>query len=337
MCQAYYSNCRGISTASKELVITCKERVYIFDWKLCEKGNTRFVCEPTFHSEPAGDLGQCEDCERIERQLNPGRLVDISSIYQVHCPSRKPPSYAPPPYIAPPSHLSSPVSSVTRPARAATASTLLQLPPTPQYAESPYADGSARSRNTKAVMNCTTVQQQPSTPRSLHLSAANDSSNNRAAVIRATIDPSSLLRPPPMPPFFESPYVCTRSRANNKQLQNLPPVAQTFHCRRPDDYLFDEGGSTLEPRVLGLRSQWYVNELHESQKPSPWKSFSGWIRKAGEKMAGQGRFHQGAAQPSRSEHLARQPRVKPQRAGVYNWVASSSNLDREERPVAWTY
>lgn len=144
---------------------------------------------------------------------------------------------------------------------------------------------------------------------------------------------------PPMPTFFEPPYVCTQSMANNEQqpLQNLPPVTQTSNCRRLDNNLFDERELTLEPRVLGLRSQWYINELHESKKVSPWKSFSGWIWKASEKMAGQGRSHQGAAQLSRSENLARQPRVKPQRAGVSTWVASSSNLDQEEQPVAWTY
>lgn len=189
----------------------------------------------------------------------------MSSIYQVHCPSRKPPPYAPPPYIAPSLYRNSSVLSVTRPARAATAFTHM-IPPMPQY-------------------------------------------------------------------------VCTQSMANNEQqpLQNLPPVAQTSNCRRLDNYLFDERELTLEPRVLGLRSQWYINELHESKKISPWKSFSGWIWKASEKMTGQGRSHQGAAQLSRSEHLARQPRVKPQRAGVSTWVASSSNLDQEEQPVAWTY
>lgn len=328
MCRAYYSDCRGISTAYNELPITCKERVYIFDWKPFKKANTRFPCEPTFHSDPVEDLTQCDDCKRIERKLNPGRLVGMSSIYQVHCPSRKPPPYAHPPYIAPSLYRNSSVLSVTRPARAATAFTLM-IPPMPQYAESPYADDSAQRKNTTAVINCTAAQQQPSTPRSLHTSASNNSSNNRAVVITTTIKRSSLLRPPPMPTFLESPYVCTQSMANNEQqpLQNLPPVAQTSNCRRLDNYLFDESELTLEPRVLGLRSQWYINELHESKKVSPWKSFSGWIWKASEKMTGQGRSHQGAAQLSRSEHLARQPRVKPQRAGVSTWVASSSNLD----------
>lgn len=262
----------------------------------------------------------------------------MSSIYQVHCPSRKPPPYAPPPHIAPSLYRNSSVLSVTRPARAAIAFTPM-IPPMPQYAESPYADNSAQRRNTTAVINCTAAQQQPSTPRSLHTSASNNSSNNRAVVITTTIKRSSLLRPAPMLTFFESPYVCTQSMANNEEqpLQNLPPVAQISNCRRLDNYLFDERELTLEPRVLGLRSQWYINELHESKKVSPWKSFSGWIWKASEKMTGQGRSHQGAVQLSRSEHLARQPRVKPQRAGVSTWVASSSNLDQEEQPVAWTY
>lgn len=181
----------------------------------------------------------------------------MSSIYQVHCPSWKPPPYAPPPYIAPSLYRNSSVLSVTRPARAATAFTPMI---------------------------------------------------------------------PPMPTFFKPPYVCTQSMANNEQqpLQNLSPVAQTSNCRRLDNNLFDERELTLEPRVLGLRSQWYINELHESKKVSPWKSFSGWIWKASEKMTGQGRSH-------------RQPRVKLQRAGVSTWVASSSNLDQEEQPVAWKY
>lgn len=337
MCRAYYSNCRGVATN-----IPCKEQVYIFDWKPCGKARARSVCEPTFHPDPAGDLGQCEECERMERQLNPGHLVDKSSIYQIHCPRREPPPYAPPPYVAPRQYFKSSVSSVARPARAARASTHLQLPPMPQYVESPYADGSARRRNTTAI-NCTTMQQQPSTSsRSLHSSAANNSLNIRAAEATTTIDASSLLRPPAMPTFLESPYVCTRdvvtSTDNEQQpLQNLPPVAQAINCRRLDDYCFEEGESTLEPRVLGLRSQWYENKLLEPQKPSPWKSLSSWMRKAGEKMTGQGRPHQRATQLPRSEQLARQPRVKPQRDGIATWVAASSNLDHGGQPIAWTY
>lgn len=316
----------------------CEEQVYIFDWKPCEKAHTKSACEPAFHPNPAGDLGQCEICESIERQLNPERRVDDSSIYQVHSPGRRPPSYAPPPYVAPPPYFHSSASSLARPARTATASTHLQLPPMPHFVESPYADGFKRRRNT-AVVNCTTVQQQqqpppPTTSHSLHSSAADDSLNSRVALNTTTIDASSLLRPPPVPTFLESPYVSaqsisisTSSRNSEQQpIQNLPPVAHPFNYRRLDDDRFNEGESTLEPRSLGLRSQWYENEL-QSQKPSAWKSVSGWIRKTSDKMTGQRRTHQETTQRSRSENLARQPRVKPRRAAIDTWVAASSSFD----------
>lgn len=327
MCRAYYSNCRGVLTTFDELRKPCEKQIYIFDWKPCEKAHTRSVCEPTFYPNPAGDLGQCENCESLEKELNPGCLIDNSSIYRVYFPRQEPPSYAPPQYVAPPPYFHSPASSLD-----ARAPTHLQLPPMPLYAESPYADGSKRCRNT-TVVNCTTVQQQPSNSSlPLRSSATNDSSNIGAAVTTNT-DASSLLRPPPMPTFLESPYARTlgTSNSNNieqQHLQNTPPVAHAFNCRRQDEYHLDDGESSVEPRVLGLRSQWYETEL-QSQKSSPWKSFSGWIRKASEKMTGQRRSHQGATQLSRSENLARQPRVKPRRAAIDTWVAASSNLDHE--------
>lgn len=366
MCRAYYSNCRGVSRTSNNLPLSCKEKVYIFDWKPCEKAYIGSVCQPTFHPDPGGDIGQCEDCEKIERKRNPRHRVERSTIYRVHCPSRELPDYAPPPYVAPPPYFKTSASSVPRPPSAARASTYLQLPPMSQFAESPYADGFQEGGRATEVSYTTAQQHIPFSSQSLHSSASNDSpnidaidpasslrppptptslespsvytqgreiisANSEQQPIQTPIDPASLLQPPPMHPFLESPYVCTQARAtstNNEQqpIQNLPPVAQAFNCRRFNGYSSHEGESSLETRVLGLRSQLYENELQGPQKSAPWNIFSGLIRKAGEQMTGQGHSRQEARQPARSERLARQPRVKPQRGGMETWIALSSSL-----------
>lgn len=331
MCRAYYSNCRGVSILSHGLSIPCEGQVYIFDWIPCKKAQTRSVCEPTFHPDPAGDVGQCEECEGIERQTNPGSLVEKSSIYRLHCPSRQPPSYAPPPYISPPPYFasSSSSSSVAGTPCPAGTSTYLQLPPSTQFAESPYADSFSQRRYI-AEEYCTPAQEQRSSPScSLHSSAFDESLNTRAAVTTNIIDPVSLLRPLPMPISSESPYIGTQGMAtstNREQqpIQSLPPVAQPFNCRRLDGYNSHEEEWPLEPRALGLRSQLYENESQGLQQSSTWNTFSGWIRKAGERITGQGRSNQHL---SRSRQLARQPRVKPQRKGMEAWVALSSNFD----------
>lgn len=326
MCRAYYSNCRGVSILSHGLSIPCEGQVYIFDWKPCERAQTRSVCEPTFHPDPAGDVRQCEECEEIERQPNPTSPVKKSSIYRLHCPSQDPPFYAPPAYVSPPSYFGSSTSSV------AGSSTYLQLPPSTQFAESPYAECLPRRRCTTEEYY-TPAQEQPSSSTcSLHSSvssASDECLSTRDAVTTNTIDPVSLLQPPPMPIFPESPYIDTRGMAtstNREQqpIQSLPPVAQPFNCRRLDAYNSHEEESPLEPRALGLRSQWYENKLQGPQHSSAWNTFSGWIRKAGERITGQGRSNQNL---SRARQLARQPRVKPQRRGIEAWVALSSNFD----------
>lgn len=327
MCRAYYSNCRGVSIPSHRLFIPCKEQVYIFDWKPCEKAQTGSVCEPTFYPHPAGDVGQCEECEKIERLQNLGKLVKKSSVYRVHCPRREPPSYPPPPYIAPPPYFRSSTSSVPRTPRFARISTSLQLPPITQFVESPHADGSPRRRYTTEV-NCAPAQQQSSlSSPTLHSSASDESPNTRAAGTTSIIDPASLLRPPLMPLFLGSPCAGSQGIAmstgrEQQPIQSLPPAVQASNCRGLDGFNSHEDESPLEPRALGLRSQWYEKELPGPQKSSTWSTFAGWIRKAGEKMTGQGRSHQ---QLSRSKKLARQPRVKPQRRRIETWVASSSS------------
>lgn len=288
------------------------------------------VCEPTFHPDPAGDVEQCEECERNERQQNPRTLVVKSPVYQVYCPRREPPLYPPPQYVSPPPYFKSSTSSIVGTSRPARTSTYLQLPPNTQFVESPYADGSPRRRFTEEV-NCAPVQQQPSlSSRSLHSSADDESPNIRAAVATNIIDPASLLRPQPIPIIPESPYVdtqrmATSTNSKHQSIQILPPVAQPFNCRRVDGYNSYEGESPLETRVLGLRSQWYENELQGPQKSSTWNTFLGWIRKAGENITGQGHSNQ---LTSRSRQLARQPRVKPQRRGIEACVALPSNFDR---------
>ena len=416
MCQAYYSNCRGALISSDKLPLPCKEKIHIFDWKLCEKTHTRSVCEPTFHPASAGNIGQCEDCEKIEKKRKPGHLVEKSSTYRVHCPSREPPSYAPRPYMAPIRYFKNSASSVARPVIAARTTTYLQLPPMSQFAVSLYGDGFQQRRRATEESYSTAQLYTPFPSRSLRSSASNESpdinnidpasslqpsptptylespyvcTQGRAIStksgqqpIKTPIDPASFVRPPPMHLSLESPYVCTQGRAistksgqqpiktpidpaslvrpppmhlslespyvytqcraartNSEQqsIQDLPPVAQAFNCRKFNGYSSQEGDSSLEPRVLGLRSQWFENESKGSQKSSTWNKFSGWVRKAGEKMTGQGRSSQKARQLSRSEQLARQPRVKPQRGGMETWIASSSNLDHGEQSVAWTY
>lgn len=376
MCQAYYSNCRGVLTSSDKLPLPCKEKIYIFDWKLCEKTHIGSVCEPTFHPGSAGNIGQCEDCEKIEKKRKPGHLVEKSSTYRVHCPSREPPSYAPPPYMAPIRYFKNSASSVARPVIAARTTTYLQLPPMSQFAVSLYGDGFQQRRRATEESYSTVQLYTPFPSRSLRSSASNESpninttdpasslqppptptylespyvctqgraisTNSGQQPIKTPIDPASLVRPPPMPLFFESPYVytqCRAARTNSEQqpIQDLPRVAQAFNCRKFNGYSSHEGDSSLEPRVLGLRSQWFENESKGSQKSSTWNKLSGWVRKAGEKMTGQGRSSQKVRQPSRSEQLARQPRVKPQRGGMETWIASSSNLDHGEQSVAWTY
>lgn len=328
MCRANYSNCRGVSIPSHGLCIPCEGQVYIFDWIPCERAKTRSICEPTFHPDPAGDVEQCEKCEEIERQTNPRSLVEKSSIYRLHCPSRNPPSYAPPPYVSPPPYFGSSNSSIAgtpRPAR----TSYLQLPPSTQFAETPYAESFPQRRYTVEEYYAPT-QDQPSSPScSLHSSASDESLNTRAAVTSNIINSVSLLLPPPMPVFPESPYIGTQGMAtstNREQqpIQILPPVAQPLNCRRPDGYNSHEEESPREPRALGLRSQLYENELQGPRQSSTWNTFSGWIRKAGERITGQGRSNQHL---SRSRQLARQPRVKPQRKGMEAWVALSSNFD----------
>lgn len=329
MCRAYYSNCRGISIPSHRLSIPCERQVYIFDWKPCERAQTSSVCEPTFHPDPAGDVGQCEECEEIERPSNLRSLDEESFIYQLHCPSREPPPFAPPPYVSPPPYFGSSTSSVAGTPSPARTSTYLQLPPSTQFAESPYAERLPR-RSYTAEEYCASAQEQLSSSScSLSSSASDESLDTRAAVTTNIIDPVSFLRPPPMPIIPDSPYIGTQgmpTSINREQqpIQSLPPVAQPFNCRRLDSYNSHEEESPLEPRTLGLRSQWYENELQGPQQSSTWTTFSGWIRKAGEKIAGQGRSD---PHLSRSRQLARQPRVKPQRKGIEAWVAFSSNFD----------
>lgn len=329
MCRAYYSNCRGVSMISHGLSIPCEGQVYIFDWKPCERVQTRSVCEPTFHPDPAGDVGQCEECEKIETQPNPRSLVEKSSINRLHCPSRDPPSYAPPPYVSPPAYFRTSTSSVAGTPGPARTFTYLQLPPSTQFAESPYAECLPR-RTYTAEQYYAPAQEQPSSSScSLHSSTSDESLEARDAVPTNTIDPVSLLRPPPMPVFPESPYIGTRGMATSTSreqhpIQSLPPVAQPFNSRRLDGYNSHEEESPLEPRALGLRSQWYENELQGPQHSSTWNTFSGWIRKAGERITGQGQPNQHL---SRARQLARQPRVKPQRRDIEAWVALSSNFD----------
>lgn len=334
MCRAFYSNCRGVSIPSHSLCIPCEGQVYIFDWTPCERTQTRSVCEPTFHPNPAGDVGQCEECEEIERQPNPGSLLEKLSKYRLHCPSREHPSYAPPPYVSPPPYFGSSTSSTAGSLRPTTASTHLQLPPITQFAESPYAEILPRRRYTAEEYCGPAQEQRSSSSCSLHSSASDESLNTRAAVVTTNnIDQVSLLRPPPMPVFPESPYIGTTqmmAMSTNRErqpIQSLPPVAQPLDFRRLDGYNFHEEESPLEPRALGLRSQWHENEVQGQQHSSRWNTFSGWIRKAGERITGQGRTNQ---RPSRSRQLARQPRVKPQRRGIEAWVAFSSNLDHGE-------
>lgn len=325
MCRAYYSNCRGVSMLSHGLSIPCEGQVYIFNWKPCERAQTRSVCEPTFHPDPAGDVGQCEKCEEIERQASNNQRrsrVEKSSVYRLHCPTREPPTYAPPPYVSPPAYFGSSTSSVA-------SSTYLQLPPSIQFAESPYAACLPRRRCTAEEYYASAQEHPSSSSCSLHSSASDEGLNTRDAVATNTLDPVSLLRPPPMPIFPESPYTGTQRMAtstNREQqpIQSLPPVAQPFSCRRLDDYNSYEEESPSEPRALGLRSQWYENELQGPQHSSTWNTFSGWIRKAGERITGQGRANQHL---SRARQIARQPRVKPQRREIEAWVALSSNFD----------
>lgn len=330
MCRVYYTNCRGVSIASHGLFISCEEKISIFNWTSCERAQTRLVCEPTFHPDPAGNIGQCEDCEKIEKQ-NPKSLVEKLPSYQVHCPSQEPPSYALPQYIAPPQYFKSSNASVAGTLRPTRTFTHLQLPPNPQFIESPYADGSPRRRYTTEVNYAPSQQQKSLSSCFLQLSASDNSPNTRAAIATNNIDPANLLRPPPMPILPESPYVGTQkmpayTNSEQQPIQCLPPVAQPINYRRLDGCYSHEEELPLEPRVLGLRSQWYENELQGPQKSLTWNTFSGWIRKTGEKLTGQGRSHQKARKLSRSEQLARQPRVKPQRRGIEAWVALSSNF-----------